>query len=78
MFVLIANEKLIARALINTQRDGKPAPSIAEIAKAVSVNDDSSMFETYVLCWALNYLLASLEAGLSLDRPALSLVETYL
>jgi hypothetical protein len=39
-FVLTADEKLIARALINAQRDGKPAPSIAEIAKAVSVNDD--------------------------------------
>ncbi len=39
-FVLTADEKLIARALINAQRDGKPAPSVAEIAKAVSVNDD--------------------------------------
>jgi hypothetical protein len=39
-FVLTPDEKLIARALIDAQRDGKPAPSIADIAKAVSVNDD--------------------------------------
>lgn len=33
------NEKLIARALINAQRDGKPAPSLAELAKAVAIKE---------------------------------------
>src|SRR6266571_5048394 len=33
--VLTPDEKLIARTLVNAERDGKPAPSIGEIAKAV-------------------------------------------
>ena len=35
--VLTPEEKLIARSLINAQRDGKAAPGIAEIAKAVGI-----------------------------------------
>jgi len=35
--VLTPDEKLIARALINPERDGKPTPSVAELAKAVGV-----------------------------------------
>jgi hypothetical protein len=51
-FVLTPDEKLIARALINAERDGKPAPNIAEIAKAVGVSEDQakrslSMLERY-------------------------------
>ena len=38
--VLNADEKLIARALINAQRDGKPAPPVPEIASAVAVTED--------------------------------------
>src|SRR5436309_10564543 len=38
----------------------------------------SSMFEAYILCWSLNYLLASLEAGLSLGKQAAGLVQTFL
>ena len=37
--VLTPDEKLIARSLINAQRDGKAAPSIAEIAKAVGITE---------------------------------------
>lgn len=37
--VLTPDEKLIARALINAQRDGKPAPSLSELAKAVAVKE---------------------------------------
>ena len=37
--VLTPDEKLIARALINAQRDGKPVPGVAEIAKAVDVSE---------------------------------------
>src|SRR5438128_10243579 len=37
--VLTPNEKLIARALINAQRDAKPAPSLSELAKAVSIKE---------------------------------------
>lgn len=37
--VLTPEEKLIARALINTQRDGKPAPSVSELVKAVGVKE---------------------------------------
>lgn len=50
--VLTPDEKLIARALVNAERDGKPAPSIGEIAKAVDVKEDQakrnlSMLERY-------------------------------
>ncbi len=38
--VLTPDEKLIARALVNAERDGKPAPSIGEIAKAVGITED--------------------------------------
>src|SRR6266852_5022395 len=37
--VLTPDEKLIARALINAERDGKPAPSVPEIAKAGGVSE---------------------------------------
>jgi len=37
--VLTPDEKLIARALINAQRDSKSAPSLTEIAKAVGVKE---------------------------------------
>src|SRR5258707_5172237 len=37
--VLTPDEKLIARALINAERDSKPAPSISELAKAVSIKE---------------------------------------
>jgi len=37
--VLTPEEKLIARALINAQRDGKPAPSLSELAKAVGIKE---------------------------------------
>lgn len=40
--VLTPDEKLTARALINAEREGKPAPSIAEIAKAVRVSEDQA------------------------------------
>lgn len=36
--VLTPDEKLIARALINSERDGTPTPSTAELAKAVGIN----------------------------------------
>ena len=50
--VLTPDEKLIARALINTDRDGKPAPSTSELAKAVGVSEAQvkrglSMLERY-------------------------------
>lgn len=35
--VLTPDEKLIARALINAQRDSKPASSLSELAKAVGI-----------------------------------------
>jgi hypothetical protein len=38
--VLTADEKLIARALVNAERDGKAAPSLSEIAKAVAISED--------------------------------------
>jgi len=38
--VLTPDEKLIARALINAERDGKPAPNLAEIAGAVEIKED--------------------------------------
>src|SRR6266704_7053709 len=37
--VLTPDEKLIARALINVERDGKPVPSVSELAKAVGVKE---------------------------------------
>jgi hypothetical protein len=37
--VLTPDEKLIARALINAERDGKPQPTVAEIAKAVGITE---------------------------------------
>jgi hypothetical protein len=52
--VLTPDEKLIARALINAERDGKPAPSVPEIAKAVGESEDQAkrglvMLERYVI-----------------------------
>src|SRR5712692_306667 len=37
--VLTPDEKLIARALINSERDSKPSPSLSELAKAVGVKE---------------------------------------
>jgi len=37
--VLTPDEKLLARALINGQRDGKSAPSISKLAEAVAVRE---------------------------------------
>ena len=37
--VLTPDEKLIARALINAESDGKPAPSSTELARAVSIKE---------------------------------------
>ena len=37
--VLTLEEKLVARSLINTQRDGQAAPGIAEIAKAAGITE---------------------------------------
>src|SRR5712692_7169435 len=37
--VLTPDEKLIARALVNAERDGKPVPSVSELAKAVGVKE---------------------------------------
>ena len=37
----------------------------------------AAMFDTYVLCWALNFLLALVETGAPLGTPALSLIETF-
>jgi hypothetical protein len=37
----------------------------------------AAMFETYILCWTLNYLLAHLESGASLDRAGVSLADTF-
>jgi hypothetical protein len=50
--VLTPDEKLIARALINAERENKPAPGIAELAKAVTVDEAQvkrglSMLERY-------------------------------
>jgi hypothetical protein len=38
--VLNADEKLIARMLINAQRDDKPTPSVSNIARAVLITED--------------------------------------
>src|SRR5713101_6536420 len=40
--VLTPDEKLIARALINGEREGKPEPTTAEIAKAVGVTESQA------------------------------------
>jgi hypothetical protein len=40
--VLTPDEKLIARTLINAERDGKPSPNISEIAQAVAINEDQT------------------------------------
>ena len=50
--VLTPEEKLIARTLINAERDGKPQPTISEIAKAVEITEAQtdrglSMLERY-------------------------------
>ena len=50
--VLTPDEKLIARSLINAERDDKPQPTIAEIAKAVGLTEGQvkrglSMLERY-------------------------------
>ncbi len=37
--VLTPDEKLIARALINAQRDSRPAPSVSELAKALFIKE---------------------------------------
>ncbi|HZE70906.1 MAG TPA: hypothetical protein VE135_15455 [Pyrinomonadaceae bacterium] len=37
--VLTPHEKLIARALINAEREGKPAPSLSELASAVGIKE---------------------------------------
>src|SRR5438128_3207150 len=37
--VLTPNEKLIARALINAERDNKPVPSVSELTMAVRVKE---------------------------------------
>jgi len=37
--VLTPDEKLIARSLINAARDGKPSPSLSELAKAVGIKE---------------------------------------
>jgi hypothetical protein len=37
--VLTPDEKLIARALINTERESKPMPSVSELAKAVGIKE---------------------------------------
>jgi hypothetical protein len=40
--VLTPDEKLIARAIINAARDQKPAPALAEIAKAVALSENDA------------------------------------
>jgi hypothetical protein len=37
--VLTLDEKLIARALINAQRGGKPAPTVTELSEAVGIKE---------------------------------------
>src|SRR5438128_10356988 len=37
--VLTPDEKLIARSLINAERDGKPTPSLPDLAKAVGLKE---------------------------------------
>ena len=50
--VLMPDEKLIARTLINAERDGQPQPTVADIAKAVGITEAQtdgglSMLERY-------------------------------
>ena len=50
--VLTPDEKLIARALVNAERNGKPAPSVSELTIAVGVKEPDvkrglSMLERY-------------------------------
>jgi hypothetical protein len=50
--VLTPDEKLIARTLINAERDGKPQPTVLEIATAVGITETQtdgglSMLERY-------------------------------
>jgi hypothetical protein len=50
--VLTPDEKLIARTLINAERDGKPQPTVSDIAKAVGITEAQtlrglSMLERY-------------------------------
>lgn len=50
--VLTPDEKLIARTLINAERDGKPQPTTSDIAKAVGITEAQterglSMLERY-------------------------------
>jgi hypothetical protein len=50
--VLTPDEKLVARTLINAERDGKPQPTVAEIAKSVGITEAQtdrglSMLERY-------------------------------
>ena len=50
--VLTPDEKLIARTLINAERDGKQQPTVAEIAKAIGITETQvelslSMLERY-------------------------------
>jgi len=50
--VLTPDEKLIARALINAERDSKPVPSVSELAKAVGIKESDvkrglAMLERY-------------------------------
>jgi hypothetical protein len=50
--VLTPNEKLIARALVNAERDSKSAPSLSELAHAVAISEPDvkrglSMLERY-------------------------------
>jgi hypothetical protein len=37
--VLTPEEKLLARALINAERDGRPEPSTSDLAKAVAITE---------------------------------------
>ncbi len=50
--VLTPDEKLIARTFINAERDGKPQPTVSDIAKAVGITEAQtdqglSMLERY-------------------------------
>ncbi|HKO63468.1 MAG TPA: hypothetical protein VJV03_20050 [Pyrinomonadaceae bacterium] len=50
--VLTPDEKLIARTLINAERDGKPQPTVSDIAKATGITEAQtdqglSMLERY-------------------------------
>jgi len=52
--VLTPDEKLIARALVNAERDGKSPPSLSELARAVAITEPDvkrglAMLERYEL-----------------------------